>query len=52
MLAAYLADKYLLDQEKDGWQRVEQVYQGGDGQQFFTNLKQFLKKDGYVSEPN
>lgn len=52
MLAAYLADKYLLDQEKDGWQRVKQVYQEADRQQFFTNLQQFLQKNGYVSEPN
>lgn len=52
MLAAYLADKYLLDQERDGWQRVKHVYQEGDRQQYFTTLRQFLQKNGYASGPN
>ena len=50
MLAAYLADKYLLDQAQDGWQRVKQAYQGSDRQQFFNDLRQFLQKGGYASK--
>ncbi len=50
MLAAYLADKYLLDQSQDGWQQVHQAYQDSDRQQFFHDLRQFLQKAGYTSK--
>lgn len=51
MLAAYLADKYLLGQEQDGWRRIQQAYQGSDRQQFFTDLRRFLQENGYASKP-
>lgn len=50
ILAGYLAAKYLLEQEEDGWQRVRQTYQKGDREVFFTKLQQFLEETGYVRE--
>ncbi|MBD2022280.1 hypothetical protein H6F43_19035 [Leptolyngbya sp. FACHB-36] len=47
LLAPYLADKCLLGQGQDGWQRVRQTYQERDRDSFFTNLRQFLKEGGY-----
>lgn len=52
LLAAYLADKYLLNQGQNGWQRLQQVYQERDRQQYFADLRQFLKAGGYISEPD
>ncbi|MEY3869390.1 MAG: hypothetical protein RLZZ338_3281 [Cyanobacteriota bacterium] len=49
VLAAYLATKYLLKQETEGWQLVQQVYQGRDRAVFFSKLKQFLENTGYAS---
>lgn len=48
-LAAYLANKYLLGQGQDGWQKVQQAYKGSDRQQFFTELRRFLRETGYIS---
>lgn len=48
LLAAYLADKYLLGQERDGWQQVQKVYQERDRREFFAQLRQFLKETGYA----
>jgi hypothetical protein len=48
-LAAYLADKYLLGQGQDGWQKVQQAYKGRDRQQYFTELRRFLQETGYTS---
>jgi hypothetical protein len=47
VLAAYLADKYLLNQQEDGWKRLRDVYQADDRQQFFTDLRRFLAEAGY-----
>ncbi len=47
-LAPYLADKYLLGQEKDGWQRVQQAYQKSDRLQYFAKLRKFLRETGYT----
>jgi hypothetical protein len=47
ILAAYLADKYLLNQQQEGWQRVQQVYQARDRLEFFKELRRFLKETGY-----
>ena len=49
ILGAYLATKYLLGQPEDGWQRVEQVYQHSDRGSFFSDLREFLQKTGYLS---
>lgn len=51
ILAAYLADKYLLGQEADGWQRVRAVYRRGDRDQFFAELSSFLSETGYTDLP-
>ena len=47
-LAAYLADKYLLGQSEDGWQRVRQAYQESDRESFFADLRKFLQETGYI----
>jgi hypothetical protein len=47
-LAGYLADKYLIGEEKDGWERVQQAYQQSDRQQFFRELRSFLRQTGYI----
>jgi len=48
LLAAYLADKYLLDQSQDGWRRVQQAYQDSDRTQYFSRLRNFLRETGYI----
>ncbi|NEP19623.1 MAG: hypothetical protein F6J97_22485 [Leptolyngbya sp. SIO4C1] len=48
VLAAYLADKYLLGQAEDGWQRVRAAYHWPDREVFFAALEQFLIEEGYV----
>ncbi|NEO52294.1 MAG: PQQ-binding-like beta-propeller repeat protein [Okeania sp. SIO3B5] len=50
VLAAYLANKYLLGQKEDGWKLVEKVYQKSDREVYFNNLRQFLADQGYDSE--
>jgi hypothetical protein len=47
-LAAYLADKYLLGQGQDGWQRVQQAYKKSDRAQYFAQLRKFLRESGYM----
>ncbi|MEC4990522.1 MAG: S-layer homology domain-containing protein [Oscillatoria sp. PMC 1068.18] len=47
-LYGYMANKYLLNQENDGWERVRQVYQGEDREQFITRIKDFLQINGYL----
>jgi hypothetical protein len=50
ILAAYLADKYLLGQQEDGWQRVKQAYQENDREEYFYRLRQLLKDTGYMQD--
>ena len=52
LLAAYLANKYLLNQSEDGWKRVRDAYQGVDRLAFFSQLKQFLSENGYETDAN
>ncbi len=47
ILAAYVADKYLLGQGKEGWQSALQSYEGPDKAEFFHDLKIFLQEKGY-----
>jgi hypothetical protein len=47
-LSAYLADKYLLGQGQDGWQRVQQAYKKSDRTQYFADLRKFLRETGYI----
>ncbi len=49
VLAAYMADKYLLGQEADGWQRLEQFYPWRDRPAFITSLKHHLRSTGYIT---
>lgn len=48
VLAAYLAQQYLLGQSDSGWKTVQELYQNSDRNQFFTQLRQWLKKTGYT----
>ncbi len=57
VLAAYLADKYLLGQGADGWKKVRSVYQGNacdfnnkcpGRESYFQALQTFLKQQGYA----
>ncbi|NET27569.1 S-layer homology domain-containing protein [Okeania sp. SIO1I7] len=50
VLAAYLANKYLLGQKEDGWKLIEKVYQNSDREVYFDNLRQFLVDKGYDSD--
>ena len=52
VLAAYLASKYVLGQEVEGWQLVEKIYQGSDRAQFLGQLRQFLASNGYAVGQN
>lgn len=49
LLAAYLAEKYLLGEAEDGWNRVRSAYQASDRQQFFADLAQFLQQTRYAT---
>ena len=60
ILAAYLADQYLLGKEREGWQRLELAFRRGDlgrgplkdgyaaGRAYLDNLRSFLEKHGYA----
>jgi hypothetical protein len=48
IIAAYLANKSALGEAEEGWQRVQQVYQGNDAANFFNELRQFLQETGYL----
>lgn len=48
LLAAYLADKYSLGESVDAWNRVRQTYKASDRQQYFAELRSFLRKNGYI----
>jgi hypothetical protein len=49
-LAAYLADKYMLGEEVEGWQIVQEIYQKSDRQEFFNELSDRLRAYGYINE--
>ncbi|MCS6815693.1 MAG: hypothetical protein NZ772_19245 [Cyanobacteria bacterium] len=50
-LAAYLADKYMLGEATDGWQRVQSAYRASDRTKFFADLRAFLRTTGYTAIP-
>lgn len=49
VLAAYMANQYVLGQEMESWQLLERVYQAADRTQFFGKLREFLVSTGYAS---
>jgi hypothetical protein len=49
ILAAYMANQYLLGQNVESWQLLERVYQGRDRTQFFGKLREFLVITGYAT---
>ncbi|WP_254173308.1 S-layer homology domain-containing protein [Planktothrix pseudagardhii] len=48
VVAAYLAQQYLLGDANAGWKTIEELYQNPDRNQFFPQLRQWLKKTGYT----
>ncbi|ELS30146.1 MULTISPECIES: hypothetical protein [Pseudanabaena] len=49
-IAAYLANKYMLGEEIEGWDTINKVYQESDRKEFFDKLEEWLKQRGYDSE--
>ncbi len=47
LLAAYLADQYLLGRASEGWNRLIGAYRKPDRKKFFAQLTAFLQKSGY-----
>ncbi|MBE9117423.1 hypothetical protein IQ249_16100 [Lusitaniella coriacea LEGE 07157] len=50
ILAAYLANKYSLNQGEDGWQQLREFYHWRDREEFFGILQNFLEKRGYMPQ--
>ena len=48
VFAAFMASKYVMGQEAEGWLLLEKVYQGRDRTQFFGKLREFLVSTGYA----
>jgi hypothetical protein len=49
ILAAYLADRYLLDEGHEGWQQVRQAYKGRDSQEYFAAVVDALAENNYFT---
>jgi S-layer homology domain/WG containing repeat len=49
LLAAYLADKYLIGQKRDGWLQIRQLYQGSDATFYFDKIFDTLATNNYLS---
>jgi hypothetical protein len=49
VIAAYMADRYTLNQASDSWQLMEKLYQGDDREKFFREIEQFLQQTGYTN---
>jgi hypothetical protein len=49
VIAAYMADRYSLNQGGDSWKLMETLYQGDDRQKFFVEVEQFLQQTGYAN---
>lgn len=47
VLAAYLADEYLLGRGSEGWRRLIEGYRKPDRKKFFAQLTALLQKSGY-----
>lgn len=47
ILAAYLANKYMLGEGAQGWSDVQQAYTGSDRSEYLINLRNFLRSLGY-----
>lgn len=47
ILAAYIANKYILGGEQTVWNLVEKLYQGSDREAYFASVRQFLLANGY-----
>jgi hypothetical protein len=47
VLAAYLAEKHLLGEGREGWSQVIDSYDGSDRTQYLDSLRNFLRTTGY-----
>ncbi len=47
VIAAYMADRYSLNQGDDSWKLMKTLYQGDDQQRFLAEVEQFLQQTGY-----
>jgi hypothetical protein len=47
VLAAYLANQFLLGQGQQGFSEVQSTYDGQDRDQYLDNLRTFLRSTGY-----
>ncbi|MBW4495300.1 MAG: S-layer homology domain-containing protein [Oscillatoria princeps RMCB-10] len=47
VLAAYLAEKHLLGEGREGWSQVTDSYDGSDRTQYLDSLRNFLRTTGY-----
>lgn len=47
LIAAFLAEKYLLNQEQEGWDLIKKIYVNPDRTVFFQDLQKFLQETGY-----
>ncbi|WP_017715894.1 S-layer homology domain-containing protein [Kamptonema formosum] len=47
VLAAYLAEKHLLGEGREGWSQVLDSYDGSDRTQYLDYLRNFLRTTGY-----
>ncbi len=47
VLAAYLAEKHLLGEGREGWSQVLDSYDGSDRTQYLDSLRNFLRTTGY-----
>lgn len=48
ILAAYLANKYLVGEEEAAWNLLKKVYQGSDRDSYFAQIRQFFIATGYA----
>ena len=49
VLAAYVANKFILDEGEDGFSRVEDGYHGSDRSEYLRELREFLRGTGYTN---
>ncbi|MCU0515371.1 MAG: S-layer homology domain-containing protein [Oscillatoria sp. Prado101] len=47
VIAAYLAEKHLLGEGREGWSQVLDSYDGSDRAQYLDSLRNFLRTTGY-----
>lgn len=49
VLAAYIANKYTLGQEVEGWNKVKEAYKESDREDYFALVRKILTDYGYMA---